>query len=358
MAALDLKSGKPLWEWTRPIAAERAEPRLPARQPRRRDPRQHGLRRHARRLSRRARREAGRRALGRRRSATTRTGHSITLAPLAVDGKVIVGISGGEAGIRGFLDAYDAKTGKHGVALLHRPVAGEPGSETWAGDSWKTRRRRDVADRLVRSRAEAALLGHRQSRARLERRHRARATTSTPRSLLALDATPARCSWHFQFTPHDTHDWDANQIPVLVDAHDRRPPAQAGRHGQPQRLLLRARSRRPASSCTARRTRSRRGRRASTRKGRPIAMPGTGADARRARSSIRACRARPTGQPVATARRPDLLLRAGARDGVDLLQDRRRVQARARYSPAAARRALDRRSVGRGARARRDDRAS
>ena len=52
------------------------------------------------------------------------TGHSITAAPLVVDDKVIVGISGGEAGIRGFLDAYDAKTGKQVVALLDHPVAG------------------------------------------------------------------------------------------------------------------------------------------------------------------------------------------------------------------------------------------
>ena len=64
-------------------------------------------------------------------------GHSVTMAPLALDGKIIVGISGGEAGIRGFVDAYHAKTGR----LLWRthtvPVAGEPGVETWAGDSWK-----------------------------------------------------------------------------------------------------------------------------------------------------------------------------------------------------------------------------
>ena len=51
------------------------------------------------------------------------TGHAITAAPLAVDDKVIVGISGGEAGIRGFLDAYDAKTRQAGLALLDGAVA-------------------------------------------------------------------------------------------------------------------------------------------------------------------------------------------------------------------------------------------
>src|SRR6266480_1330449 len=62
------------------------------------------------------------------------TGHAITAAPLAVDGKIIVGISGGEAGIRGFLDAYDAKTGKQVWRFWTVPSPGEPGSESWPGD--------------------------------------------------------------------------------------------------------------------------------------------------------------------------------------------------------------------------------
>src|SRR5260221_10121663 len=65
------------------------------------------------------------------------TGHSITAAPLVVDDKVIVGISGGEPGIRGFLDAYDAKTGKQACRFYTLPSPGEPGSEGWPGDSWE-----------------------------------------------------------------------------------------------------------------------------------------------------------------------------------------------------------------------------
>ena len=64
------------------------------------------------------------------------TGHAITAAPLVVGDKVIVGISGGEAGIRGFLDAYDAKTGKQIWRFWTVPSPGEPGSESWPGDSW------------------------------------------------------------------------------------------------------------------------------------------------------------------------------------------------------------------------------
>ena len=151
VAALDLKSGKPLWEWTRPIAAERAEPRIPARQPRRRD------RSTTRSMS--ARSTAILFALDARAGierwsvhvGENPTGHSITAAPLVVDDKVIVGISGGEAGIRGFLDAYDAKTGKQAWRFWTVPSPGEPGSEVVARRQLGARRRRDVADRLVRS---------------------------------------------------------------------------------------------------------------------------------------------------------------------------------------------------------------
>ena len=64
--------------------------------------------------------------------------HTITVAPLAVKDKIIVGIAGGDWGIRGFLDAYEAKTGKRSWRLWTVPGPGEPGNETWAGDSWKT----------------------------------------------------------------------------------------------------------------------------------------------------------------------------------------------------------------------------
>ena len=65
-------------------------------------------------------------------------GYAITSAPLAIDGKVVIGVSGGEAGIRGFLDAYDAKTGERLWRFHTIPGPGEPGHDTWAGDSWKT----------------------------------------------------------------------------------------------------------------------------------------------------------------------------------------------------------------------------
>src|SRR5439155_2636782 len=72
------------------------------------------------------------------RVADVSDGYSITVAPLAVGDLVIVGVSGGEFGIRGFLAAYAADTGKEVWRFNTVPGPGEPGHETWEGDSWKT----------------------------------------------------------------------------------------------------------------------------------------------------------------------------------------------------------------------------
>ena len=63
----------------------------------------------------------------------------MSLAPLVADGKVMVGVSGGELGVRGFVAAFDAETGKPVWKTYTVPGPGEPGSETWPkGDEWKT----------------------------------------------------------------------------------------------------------------------------------------------------------------------------------------------------------------------------
>ena len=78
-------------------------------------------------------------------------GHNITSPPLVVKDKVIVGVAGGEFGTRGFLDAYDAATGKRLWRFYTIPAPGEPGNDTWKGDSWKHGGGADLADRLLRS---------------------------------------------------------------------------------------------------------------------------------------------------------------------------------------------------------------
>jgi len=149
--------------------------------------------------------------------ADNATGHAITVAPLALDGKLIVGISGGEAGIRGFLDAYDARSGKRLWRSWTVPGRGEPGIESWAGESWKT----GGAPTWVTGAydPELNLLYWGTGNPAPDWNGDGRAGDNLYScSLLALDATTGERRWHFQFTPHDVHDWDANQIPMLVDA--------------------------------------------------------------------------------------------------------------------------------------------
>jgi alcohol dehydrogenase (cytochrome c) len=67
-----------------------------------------------------------------------KSGYYITMAPLIADGKVMVGTSGGERGVRGFVTALDAMTGDEVWKTFTIPAPGEPGSETWPADSWRT----------------------------------------------------------------------------------------------------------------------------------------------------------------------------------------------------------------------------
>jgi len=151
------------------------------------------------------------------RVADYKKGYSITVAPLALQGKVILGISAGEYGIRGFVDAYDAKSGERLWRFWTVPGPGETGNETWDGDSWKT----GSAATWVTGSYDPALnllywgTGNPGPDYNGEGR---RGANSSSAWLLALDASTGRLKWYFQFTPHDTHDWDANHVPVLLDA--------------------------------------------------------------------------------------------------------------------------------------------
>jgi alcohol dehydrogenase (cytochrome c) len=148
--------------------------------------------------------------------ADNKVGFSMTGAPLAIDGKIIVGVAGAEAGIRGFLDAYDADTG----ALLWRthtvPAPGEPGSETWEGDAWE---RGGGSTWLTGSYdPELNLIYWGTGNPAPDWNGDVRPGDNLYTcSLIALDADTGELRWHFQFTPHDVHDWDATEIPVLVD---------------------------------------------------------------------------------------------------------------------------------------------
>ena len=148
--------------------------------------------------------------------AENKLGYSITAAPLAIDGKIIVGISGGEAGIRGFLDAYDAETGERAWRSHTIPGPGEPGNDTWGGDSWKTGAGATWLTGSYDPELDLLYWGTGNPGPDWNGDSRPGDNLYTC-SLLAIEAPTGKLRWHFQFTPHDVHDWDSNQIPVLID---------------------------------------------------------------------------------------------------------------------------------------------
>ena len=148
--------------------------------------------------------------------ADYKSGYSMTMAPLAIAGKVVVGISGGETGIRGFVDAYDAMTGKQAWRFWTIPGPGEAGHETWSGESWKTGGGATWVTGSYDPELKLVYWGVGNPGPDWNGDVRPGDNLYTC-SLVALDGDTGRLRWYFQFTPHDTHDWDATHVPVLFD---------------------------------------------------------------------------------------------------------------------------------------------
>jgi alcohol dehydrogenase (cytochrome c) len=149
--------------------------------------------------------------------ADYKTGHSITGAPLAVKDKIVVGISGGEYGIRGFLDAYDAATGARAWRFWTVPGPGEPGHETWGdGDGWRTGGAPTWVTGTFDPQLNLLYWGTGNPGPDIDGDNRPGDNLYSC-SLLALDPDTGKLRWHFQHTPHDVHDRASNQIPVLLD---------------------------------------------------------------------------------------------------------------------------------------------
>jgi alcohol dehydrogenase (cytochrome c) len=151
-----------------------------------------------------------------------------TSAPLVVNDLVIAGLSGGDEGARGFLSAYKISTGERVWRFWTIPARGEPGAETWIGRA------------LEHGCGSTWFTGTYDSEARIlywptgnpcpdyngdERRGDNLYTDS----VVALDPDSGKLKWYYQFTPHDVHDWDAAETPMLVNAEF---------GGQPRKLLL------------------------------------------------------------------------------------------------------------------------
>ena len=148
--------------------------------------------------------------------ADYKLGHCITSAPLAVRDRIVTGISGGEAGIRGFVDAYDAKTGKRVWRFWTIPGPGEPGHESWIGDSWEHGGGSTWVTGSYDADTDTVYWGVGNPGPDWNGDERSGDNLYTC-SLVAIDAKTGKLRWHFQFTPHDTHDWDATEIPVLIE---------------------------------------------------------------------------------------------------------------------------------------------
>jgi alcohol dehydrogenase (cytochrome c) len=150
-------------------------------------------------------------------------GYSMTLAPLAIRGKVLVGVSGGDAGVRGFIDAYDAATGARSWRFWTVPAPGEPGHDTWSGDSWKTGGGSTWVTGSYDPETNIVYWGIGNPGPDMNGDVRLGDNLYTC-SLVALDGDTGKLRWHFQFTPHDTHDWDSSHVPVLFNAEVRGKP--------------------------------------------------------------------------------------------------------------------------------------
>ena len=148
--------------------------------------------------------------------AKAESGYALTHAPLVVKDKVIVGTAGGEYGIRGFIAAYNIHNGKEMWRFNTVPGPGEPGNETWGGDSWKT----GGGSVWVTGSYDPALnqtywgIGNPGPDWNGDPRPGDNLYTD---SVVALDADTGKLKWYYQFSPHDEFDYDAVQVPVLAD---------------------------------------------------------------------------------------------------------------------------------------------
>ncbi|HTO55574.1 MAG TPA: PQQ-dependent dehydrogenase, methanol/ethanol family [Myxococcota bacterium] len=157
-------------------------------------------------------------------------GYSLTSAPLMVHDMAIIGVAGGEYGVRGYFDAYDVKTGKRVWRKYTVPGKGEPGADSWAGDSyarggspaWTYGAYDPETDTLFWTTGNPAPDWDGDGRA---------GDNLYSDSVLALDPKTGDVKWYFQFTPHDVWDYDGNTQLFLVDAkYD----------GKPRKLLVQA----------------------------------------------------------------------------------------------------------------------
>jgi len=169
--------------------------------------------------------------------ADNKLGYSVTVAPLVLKDRVVIGVGGGEYGIRGFISAYHVETGKELWRFYTVAGPGEAGHETWEPcppnaktycdpEAWK----HGGASVWVTGSYDPTLnltywgTGNAGPDYNHEQRPGDNLYTA---SVVALDADTGALKWHYQFTPHDRYDYDSVQVPVLADITWRGTPTKA-----------------------------------------------------------------------------------------------------------------------------------
>ena len=156
--------------------------------------------------------------------------YGATSAPLVVKDKVLVGTSGGDDGVRGFLAAYDAVTGKLAWRFWTIPAPGEPGSSSWPGDAYLHGGGTTWMPGTYDPELNTIYWGTSNPSPDFDGSVRPGDDLYTD-CVLALDADSGKPKWYFQFTPHDLYDYDATETAVLVNADYK---------GEPRKLLIEA----------------------------------------------------------------------------------------------------------------------
>ena len=144
-------------------------------------------------------------------------GYSLTGAPLAVNGMIIVGVGGGDFGARGIVAAYDGQSGERVWQFWTVPEPGSPGSESWENDAWKTGGGGTWVTGTFDPASNLLYWGVGNPAPTFNGDDRPGDNLYTA-SVVALDVSTGELRWHYQFTPNDVNDWDASQVPVLADA--------------------------------------------------------------------------------------------------------------------------------------------
>ena len=150
--------------------------------------------------------------------AEANAGYAATMAPLVVKGKVIVGVAGGEFGVRGFVSAFDAETGKQAWHFDTIPDPDQPGHDSWRGADWEHGGGAVWITGSYDPELNLTYWGTGNPGPDFNAEQR-QGDNLYSDSVLALDPDTGKMKWYFQFSPHDPYDYDSVQIPVLVNGN-------------------------------------------------------------------------------------------------------------------------------------------